>query len=304
MFVKIFFIFLWNCASPNIIVKKLIAMFNNSSNLYGSEWLALVFSNRNKNYGAYELRAQSSTILMRSFFIAAAAFVSLFVGPMIYAHFKPEPAVLYQTTVEIADPSTIHEMKKKEEPKKEEPVKAEPIKAKVKTVQMSSHIEVVQDNLVNTPPPTTVEAQEAVIASTTQDGVAGQGNALPSTDTKGGGGGTATEGVEDNSIHIAGIDVFPEFPGGMEAWSKFIQKNLRYPYTAQDANIQGKVYLSFVVEKDGSITDVSVTRGIGGGCDEEAMRVIKKSPKWRPGMQNSRAVRVRYSMPINYTLTQ
>ena len=73
---------------------------------------------------------------------------------------------------------------------------------------------------------------------------------------------------------------------------------------AQEANVQGKVYLSFVVEKDGSITDVNVLKGIGAGCDEEAIRVIKKSPKWKAGLQNNQTVRVRYTMPISYTLTQ
>ncbi|MNR28422.1 Gram-negative bacterial tonB protein [compost metagenome] len=71
---------------------------------------------------------------------------------------------------------------------------------------------------------------------------------------------------------------------------------------AQEEGIGGKVFLSFVVEKDGTITDVKVTRGIGYGLDEEAMRVIKKSPRWKAGMQNNLPVRVRYNMPINYTI--
>lgn len=114
--------------------------------------------------------------------------------------------------------------------------------------------------------------------------------------------GTAPEGTTDNNIYVDGVEKFPEFPGGMAAWTKFIQKNLRYPYMAQDAGIQGKVFLNFVVEKDGSITDVTVSRGIGYGCDDEAVRVIKKSPRWIAGRQNNQTVRVRYSMPISYML--
>lgn len=71
---------------------------------------------------------------------------------------------------------------------------------------------------------------------------------------------------------------------------------------AQESGVQGKVYISFVVEPDGSISNVKLVKGIGAGCDEEAMRVIKKSPKWEPGVQNKQAVRVRYNMPINYTI--
>ena len=279
-------------------------MFNNPSNLYGSEWLALVFSNRNKTYGAYALRMQSASILTKALFIAGSIFISLFIIPMIYAHFQPVPDRVVQTTIDLKVPDQIHEMKK-EEPKKEEPVKAEPIKEKIKTVNLSSNIKVVQAPIDDTPPVTLDQLKDAVVASTTQEGVVGKDIIPVAQPGTGGGGGTATEGAVDNSVHsAAGVDVYPEFPGGMAAWAKFIQKTLNYPYMAQENNVQGKVYLSFVVEKDGSITDVSVTRGIGAGCDEEAVRVIKKSPRWKPGMQNSQAVRVRYSLPINYTITQ
>lgn len=279
-------------------------MFNNSSNLYGSEWLAIVFNNRNKNYGAYELRSQSSTILMKALFSASALFIALFVAPVIYSHYNPVEEVLETRVIDINNPQVIYELKK-EEPKKAEPLKAEPIKEKIKTVKFSANIKVVQDTKVNLPPPTTDELKDVVIGGLTQDGVSGQVNAMPSTITNGGGAGQAQEGLVDNSVHnIAAVEVYPEFPGGMAAWAKFIQRNLRYPYMAQDANVQGKVYLSFVVEKDGSITDVSVLKGIGAGCDEEAMRVIKKSPKWKAGQQNNQTVRVRYTMPISYTLTQ
>jgi len=278
-------------------------MFNNSSNLYGSEWLALVFSNRNKSYGAYELRSQSATILTKSLFIAGSVFIALFIIPMVYAHFKPAEVTAVPVTITTTlPPPVIHEMKKVE-PKKAEPVKVEPVLEKVKTVNMSSNIKVVQEPIAE--PPTTAQINDAVIASITQDGVADKGNILPITPTTGtgGGGGTAAEGVVDNSIHnVNGIDVYPEFPGGMAAWAKFIQRTLRYPYMAQESGVQGKVYLSFVIEKDGAITDVNVTRGIGAGCDEEAVRVLKKSPKWKAGLQNNQAVRVRYNMPINYTI--
>ena len=221
-------------------------MFNNSSNLYGSEWLALVFSNRNKSYGAYELRSKSATILTKSLFIAGSVFIALFIIPMVYAHFKPVQVaavpVIMDTTL---PPPVIHEMKKVE-PKKAEPVKVEPVLEKVKTVNMSSNIKVVQEPIAE--PPTTAQINDAVIASTTQDGVSGKENIVPITPTTGtgGGGGTATEGVVDNSIHnVNGIDVYPEFPGGMAAWAKFIQRTLRYPYMAQESGVQGKVYLSF-----------------------------------------------------------
>ena len=283
-------------------------MFNNSSNLYGSEWLALVFSNRNKNYGAYVLRTESSSITVKALLIVVPVFVSLFVGPMIYAQLKTKPDL--ETTVVIAtqDPDIIHELKpekpKAEEPKKEEP-KAQPVIEQAKTVNMSSNI-VVTDKPDVAEPPTTTEIENAIVGSITTDGVEGKGNAQPIGNGKAGGDGEGEgeTGTDNNIYTTAGVEEFPEFPGGMAAWSKFIQKNLRYPYMAQETGLQGKVFVSFVIEKDGSVSDVTLVKGIGGGCDEEALRVIKKSPKWKAGKQNKTAVRVRYNMPINYTISQ
>ncbi|MFI5452728.1 energy transducer TonB [Pedobacter sp. UC225_61] len=226
----------------------------------------------------------------------------MFVIPMVYAYFKPAPEVLTTRVIEIANPEAIHQLKK-EEPKKEEPIKkAEPIKQQVAAKSVSISVKVVKNPVDDTPPPTTAQIQTSIVSSTSQDGAEGKANAEPIANTGGNGLGTAPEGTTDNNIYVDGVEKFPEFPGGMAAWTKFIQKNLRYPYMAQDAGIQGKVFLNFVVEKDGSITDVTVSRGIGYGCDDEAVRVIKKSPRWIAGRQNNQTVRVRYSMPISYML--
>lgn len=96
------------------------------------------------------------------------------------------------------------------------------------------------------------------------------------------------------------VDEFPEFIGGDEARIKYINENINYPEDALESGIQGTVYITFVVEKDGSITNVRVLRGIGGGCDAEAMRVIKSMPKWKPGKQDGEAVRTQFNMPIKF----
>ena len=98
------------------------------------------------------------------------------------------------------------------------------------------------------------------------------------------------------------VEVVPSFPGGMEAFFHFLAKNLRYPATARENGIQGKVVLSFVVEIDGSLTDMKVKGSVGGGCDEEAMRVIKLSAPWTPGTQGGKPVRVAYSVPVSFTM--
>jgi len=276
----------------------------NNSNLYGNEWLDVVFNNRNKNYGAYVLRTQSSGILLKSLMIAAPLFIFLFVGPAIYNKIFPAVMDDHETTVVMAIAEPIHELKK-EEPKKEEIKKelpkAEPVKQKVKTVNFSNNIVLVNKDVID--PPTAADLNVAVISSVTQDGVDDKGNNQLPVNNGGDGNGTAAVGSDNGIYDVGGVESYPEFPGGMAAWSKFIQKNLRYPYAAQDNGTQGKVFLSFVIEKDGSISDVSVLKGIGYGCDEEAVRVIKKSPRWKAGLQNNRAVRVRYTMPIGYVLS-
>lgn len=98
------------------------------------------------------------------------------------------------------------------------------------------------------------------------------------------------------------VEESPAFPGGDVARIRFLQENIRYPQMARESGIQGTVYVTFVVEKNGAVTDVRVLRGIGGGCDEEAIRVIKAMPKWNPGKQRGKPVRVQFNMPIKFTL--
>lgn len=94
----------------------------------------------------------------------------------------------------------------------------------------------------------------------------------------------------------------PVFPGGQGAMHQFIQRNISYPFMAKENGVQGKVFVSFIVETDGSLSNIKVIRGIGHGCDEEAIRVIKKMPRWQPGKQRGKPVRVRYSLPIHFRL--
>lgn len=94
----------------------------------------------------------------------------------------------------------------------------------------------------------------------------------------------------------------PEPVGGFPAFYKYLGENLKYPLAARSNEISGRVYIEFIVEKDGSITNISVIKGIGGGCDEEAVRVMGNAPQWHPGKQRGRPVKVKMTMPINFTL--
>lgn len=109
------------------------------------------------------------------------------------------------------------------------------------------------------------------------------------------------EEVEEDVIFTV-VEDQPQFPGGEEARQRFLEENLRYPQMAREAGIQGTVFVTFVVETDGSVTDVQILRGIGGGCDQEAVRVVEMMPRWEPGRQRGQPVRVQFNMPIRFRL--
>ncbi|NND94856.1 MAG: energy transducer TonB [Flavobacteriales bacterium] len=108
------------------------------------------------------------------------------------------------------------------------------------------------------------------------------------------------EVVEEEIFTI--VETMPSFPGGEKAMFEYLGKNTKYPTLAKESGIQGMVVLTFVVEKNGEITDVKVLRGIGGGCDEEAIRVVKNMPKWSPGKQRGKPVKVQYNLPYRFIL--
>jgi protein TonB len=284
-----------------------ITMMNTLSNLYKAEWLNLVFKNRNQAYGAYQLRSESGRTSMQALIFGSAIFILLFSAPKIYSLLSTED----QVVVERLDDERIVEVvlpPKVELPKIKEELllpKADPIAEKIKTVKPMSRPTPVADAPPFTPP-TIEEMDHAAVGPITADG---KETDLASVPAEGTGNGTGPGNVSsegsgsgDEIYNAIDIQAFPEFEGGMKAWYKFIQRNLRYPSTALEQEKQGKVFVSFVIERDGTISDVKVMKGVGYGMDEEASRVIKKSPKWKPGIQNGKSVRVRFNMPITFSM--
>jgi protein TonB len=166
---------------------------------------------------------------------------------------------------------------------------------------------VVEDNLATTTPPKIADFEDAVAAQTTNK-TGASGSAVPTViaATKGGAAIVMAPMVEeeikeDKTIFIA-TEVRAEFPGGERAMMQWLADNIRYPTMAREVGLEGKVFLSFVVEKNGSITDIKVRRGIGSGCDEAAKNAIEQMPKWSPAKQNGRAVRVQFTLPVQFHL--
>jgi protein TonB len=109
------------------------------------------------------------------------------------------------------------------------------------------------------------------------------------------------EVVDEEQIFTI-VEEMPSFPGGDAALMKYLGNNIKYPAIAKDAGIQGTVYVTFVVNEQGLVKDAKVLRSIGGGCDEEAIRVVQSMPKWKPGKQRGKSVKVQYNLPIRFTL--
>ncbi len=256
--------------------------------LFKNQWLDIVFEKRNKLYGAYELRKSNNKVTMKSFFIGAVIFAFLVSIPMLASLIpdKENDNVLLDkkiTTVKLPPKKKVEEIKNLPPPPPPPP--------KVDQVKFVKPV-VAKAEEVTEEPPKIEEIKEKKIGAVT---VKGDPNAELSVEPAGNGP-VAEVIAEDTSVHsLAGIEQKPEFPGGIDKFYQFIGKNYQPP---EEEGLKGKVYVTFVVEKDGSLTDIKVIRDIGYGTGKEAIRVLNKCPRWLPGEQNGKKVRVLYSLPI------
>ena len=258
--------------------------------LYKSEWLELVFENRNKGYGAYQLRQHHNrTMVMAMAFTFLGVGVLFGAGKILESHHKAGP--IYQDHIITLAPPPDQPIKRIPPP----PIPHTP-PPPVATNRFVPPVVRPDDKVTETPPK--IEDLTDAISTTTTKGVHGE---LPVTIDDNAGPAAAV--TEDKTVYpISEVQIFPTPVGGEEAWAKFLNKNLRFPQEAQDAGMSGRVYVSFVVEKDGTLSNFTVERGAGYGFDEEATRVLKLAKAWKPGLQNGRPVRVKFVIPINFQL--
>jgi len=261
----------------------------------------IVFEKRNKLYGAYQLRKGYNRTMQRSVLLGVTFFLLVMLLPDLYARLVPEPkkdAIGFEvklTTIDIKPDVTPPP------PVPVEPVKAEP---KVNTRKFVAY-EVLPDEVVpeESAPPAVDELQHAVPGQTDTEGNTDILDITPpAPEAIAAGAGKVIEAeAEKNEIHLV-VEQAPEFFGGNAAMGEFFRKNLKYPVQAARANVQGRVFISFVVGSDGKIEDVQTLKGIGFGCDEEAERVIRLMPKWKPGRQSGTPVRVRFNLPVVFQM--
>ncbi|HEY4327841.1 MAG TPA: energy transducer TonB [Mucilaginibacter sp.] len=262
--------------------------------LYKPEWLELVFENRNKDYGAYYLRQHYAGNMNRAMFITFSGITLLFIGSVIFKNAPTAPQHKDDVVVvTLSDPKIIKPITLPKNP--DVPVTPPKPLAAVRTTQLVQFV-VKPDNTQTVNPPVIVDIQGPIGPVTTpgkDDGI----NATPTTP------GPGTQAAPDETIHTTfGLEEMPMPVGGESAWAKFLNRNLRFPGEAQERGVSGRVILSFIIEKDGSLSNIEVVHIAGYGFDEEALRVLKLAKPWKPGKQNGQLVRVKYNIPINFQL--
>ncbi|MBJ6119885.1 energy transducer TonB [Pontibacter sp. BT310] len=259
----------------------------------------IVFAGRNKAYGAYLLRKLYNSHITKAAIIATILFAFFISIPLISKMIAgDEEEVIDEriiTEVDLAPPPPLEEQAPPPPPPPDLPPPPPPVAATVKyTPPVVKRDEEVREE-EEIPD---VEVLKEIDAGTkTVEGVKGVPPDLGDID---GTSDVVAEVVEEKPYEY--VEQMPTFPGGELEMQKYIAKNIRYPAAAQRAGIEGLVVVSFVVSKTGEISEVKVLKGLGAGTDEEAMRVVKSMPKWNPGKQNGRAVPVRFTVPVRYTI--
>lgn len=263
-------------------------------NLYKTEWLDLVFEDRNKDYGAYYLRQHYAGTMVRAMVITFLSIGALCGGVILFTNAKPVYHITEVVTPPIVVLPVTPPVKKVEPPKPVIPIKARPTSPSITTVKVVPPVVVPDQQAKN---PIKIDEIKGTISTVDAKGTDNIKN-TPIPDVPSGLSAVAAPG---NTIQpLSSLDFMPEPVGGNAAWSKFLNKNLRFPPAAQDDGVSGKVFVSFIIEKDGSLSNIVLEKGAGHGFDEEALRVLKLAKAWKPGMQNGQAVRVKYSIPINF----
>lgn len=260
---------------------------------YDTSWMSvlqglrndLVFADRHKDYGAYKLRRDYN----RRFGLAmllGIAFFALVVGtPFVISKLgakdkEPEKVKVVEVNLDL-----FKEDQPEEPPPPPEVVP--PPQPQIETVQFTA-VEAA-DEPVEAPPPTQEDLSTTTASTTTQEGEKIDAPPPPPP-------------VEETTYDLAAVQEQPDFPGGMGKMYQYLQDHTVYPQMEQDAGIQGKVYVEFVVDKDGSVEDVTIKRGVSPNLDKEALRAVKSMPKWSPGKMNGKPVKCRFTIPVQFKL--
>lgn len=256
-----------------------------------TRWEDIVFEYRNKAYGAYFIRRAYSWHVVLGWLITVATIGLLVASPYIVEWLTPEEAPEEKTTktikyTDLQPPPPITNTP---------PPPQVNIPPPVKTIVKYLPPKVTDKEIVEEEPMPTV--QEIKKADVGAEDITGDGDFVVNEPVK-----EVVQEAEDPNQVFAVVEQMPEPENGMAALYQWIGKNIKYPSAARRMGVEGTVYVGFVVDQDGKITDVKAVKGISAECDKEAERVIKMMAPWKAGKQNGKAVRVKYVLPVKFKL--
>ena len=273
--------------------------------LIDNRWSDLMFENRNKEYGAYVLRRQTTARNIKSIITVLIIF-ALVMAYMIAKNAYDDYQKAHQAQTQVTELTALTETKKEAKVERKEIVKQEQVEQVVEKVKSSIKFTapvIKKDDEVR--PEDEMKSQDEIMNSKVAVGFANvvgndeSGEVLKAKEV------LVTEPVkpkeEENKVFDV-VEQMPSFPGGMSALMAYLQKSIKYPPVAEENGIQGRVICTFVVERDGSVTDVRVAKSVDPSLDKEAVRVVSAMPKWIPGKQNGQSVRVKYTLPVTFRL--
>lgn len=278
--------------------------------LYDPKWVDMVFADRNRNYGAYKLRKGTSSRNIRALLILiiAAALVGGFLAWKVIEQKQLEQQQAYMEAMQLAKMQEAAKKEQKKEKKIVKPkVEAKKEVAQTRQTQKFTAPVIKKDELVNEKNQVKQMDQldaKAAVGTENQEGTNNRSDVAARTEVAAAAPppppAAAKPEVTNKVFDV--VEQMPSFPGGQGALMSYLANNIKYPVVAQENGVQGRVVVSFVVERDGSITDVKVVRSVDPSLDREATRVVRGMPHWNPGKQNGSAVRVKYNVPVAFRL--
>ena len=271
--------------------------------LIDNSWVDLVFEGKNQEYGAYVLRKETGKRNVKALMWVIIGIAAIFA--IAYANLAIQNAMKQNVSVETDVELSKLAQKKEAKVERKEPIKVEmeqKVVEKVKSSVKFTAPEIKKDDEVK--PEDELKSQDDLSKTNTAIGAfdvkgndEAEGEVLKAKEVV-----VDEKPKEEETKVFDVVEQMPQFPGGPNALFEYLSKNIKYPVVAEENGIQGRVIVTFVVERDGSITDVKVAKSVDPSLDKEAMRVVKSMPHWIPGMQNGSAVRVKYTVPVTFRL--
>ena len=272
--------------------------------LIDNRWVDLVFEGKNQAYGAYQLRKDTGKRNVKALVWVLIGIAIIFA--VAYANLAIQNAMKQNVAVETdVELSKLSQKKKEAKVDRKEPVKVEveqKVVEKVKSSVKFTAPEIKKDDEVK--PEDEIKSQDDLSKTNTAIGTfdvkgndEAEGEVLKAKEVV-----VDEKPKEEETKVFDVVEQMPSFPGGDAELMKFLSTHIKYPVVAEENGIQGRVIATFVVERDGSISDVKVIKSVDPSLDKEAIRVLKSMPKWIPGKQNGSAVRVKYTVPVTFRL--